>query len=71
MGLLKAYAIYQYGKKKGTRKYEEAVLAAKIEVRQEAYKKAVEDQMREKCLMCGHKYMQHDDNGCCPVYPEA
>lgn len=71
MGLLKTYFIYKYGKKKGERKYEAAMLSAKIEVRQEAYQKAVEDQMREKCLMCGYKYMQHDDNGCCPVYPES
>jgi hypothetical protein len=68
MGLIKAWAIYSYGKKKGTRIYEDAVVRARTEVREELHRQASEDRKREKCSLCGYKYMQHDENGSCPTY---
>ena len=66
MGLLKEYAIYKYGKKRGEKKYAQAVQNAAFAVKEEAHQKSLE----EKCLVCGWEKFRHGPKAECPVYPE-
>jgi hypothetical protein len=68
MGLLKTYAIYKYGRKKGIQVYEDATILANTKRKEAEKQRELEDEMRKKCSMCGHKYMQHSEEGSCPTY---
>ena len=66
MGLLHAYATYKYGKKKGEKKYAEAIQAAAFAAKE----RKVEAAREETCVACGWEKYRHGPMAECPVYPE-
>lgn len=70
MGLLKTYAIYKYGRKRGEKIYAQAVQDAAFEIKAERAAEAVEKTKAEKCTTCGWEKFRHGPRAECPVYPE-
>ena len=64
MGIIKAYTIYKYGRKKGERKYAELVqyVAFKEKDRER------EKQQYLKCPDCGWELFRHGPKAECPEY---
>ncbi len=70
MGLVQAYAIYLYGKKRGKEVYREACKYAEIQARESEARLAAASRASRACSLCGHRYAQHSDSGACPSYDE-
>lgn len=66
MGLIKTYAIYKYGRRRGEQIYAQAVQEAGFALKERAVEKAKE----EKCIVCDWEKFRHGPNAECPVYPE-
>ena len=64
MGILKAYAIYAYGRKKGERRYAEAVQYAAFKEKD----REREEQQYLKCPDCGWELFRHGPKAECPEY---
>lgn len=70
MGLIKAYAIYKYGRLKGELAYREACQYAEISLREKAARSDASALATKICSICSHRYEQHSDSGQCPTYDD-
>jgi hypothetical protein len=68
MGIIKAYLIYQYGRKKGEREYAEVVQYAHFKEKDRERNKEREKQEYSKCPDCGWERFRHGPEAECPEY---
>ena len=70
MGLIKTYFIYNYGRKRGTKKYEDLKQEFAFAIKQEKIKERILEEKNAKCEACGWEQFRHGPAAECPMYPE-